>query len=298
MENVTASVLAKLKNEAKKQNVTLQQLLNLFCQEEFIRRLSKSKFKDNLILKGGFLLYSLSGFTTRATIDADYLLRHHPNDETSIEGLIKEIIYQPSENFFIEFEIRKLEIINEIKEYQGIRANLIGIIGRTKTPFSLDISVGDVIVPRAVIRTLPTLLPTFEQPQVYTYSLESSVAEKLDAIITLMEATGRMKDFYDIYYLATTFDFAGVNLQEAIHKTLSNRSTPHETDSVIVIKRLTENKIVNDRWGNFCKKILKYDLEFNYVVDIIIEFVSIPYTAIMTEQKTSKNWSFKDRKYL
>ena len=76
MGNKAASVLAKLKNKAKDQGVSLQQIINLFCQEEFIRRYSQSSYKDNLILKGGFLLYSISGFTTRPTVDADYLLKN------------------------------------------------------------------------------------------------------------------------------------------------------------------------------------------------------------------------------
>ena len=80
MKNMEVSVLAKLKNKSKKENISLQQLLNLFCQEEFIRRLSVSKYNKNLILKGGFLLYTISDFTTRATIDADYLLRNHSNN--------------------------------------------------------------------------------------------------------------------------------------------------------------------------------------------------------------------------
>jgi predicted nucleotidyltransferase component of viral defense system len=204
VNNISASILAKLKNKSKKQNIPLQQLLNLFCQEEFIRRLSKSNYRNNLILKGGYLLYSISGFTTRPTVDSDYLLENYPNDIDTIENLVNEIISFPGKNDFIKFEIRKLEKISELKKYSGIRVNLTGMIGRTITPFSIDFGVGDVMKPSPVKRTLPVLLPELEQPEILTYSLESTVAEKLDAIIYLMEITGRMKDFYDIYYLATT----------------------------------------------------------------------------------------------
>ena len=81
-----------------------------------------------------------------------------------------------------------------------------------------------------------------------------------------------MKDFYDIYYLATTFDFEGRKLQ-AIYETLSNRGTPYEKDSVVVIARLTKNNQIQKRWDNFCKKILKYKLDFTDVVNIIINFL-------------------------
>ncbi|MDY0234757.1 MAG: nucleotidyl transferase AbiEii/AbiGii toxin family protein [Gudongella sp.] len=298
IKNIEASVLEKLKNKSKKENIPLQQLLNLFCQEEFIRRLSKSPHNKNLILKGGFLLYAISNFTTRATIDADYLLRNYSNDMQSIGKLIEEIIVIPSKNEFIKLEIKNMELINEIKEYHGIRANLIGSIGRTRTPFSIDFGVGDVIIPSAIERTLPVLLPEFDKPTLLTYSLESIIAEKLDSIISLMEASGRMKDFYDIYYLATTFNFEGVKLQEAIYETLANRGTSHEDDSIIIIKRLTEDKEIQKRWDNFCKKILKYELDFNNVVDIIIDFIFPPYDAMIKGNELFKKWSYQDKKYI
>lgn len=293
MANMAASILAKLKNKAKGEGIPLQQLLNLFCQEEFIRRLSESKYKENLILKGGFLLYSISGFTTRPTIDADYLLKNYSNDLDAIERLTEEIISLPSKNDFIKFKIKGLELISEIREYHGIRVNLIGIIRRTKTPFNIDFGVGDIIVPSSVERTLPVLLPEFEKPKVLTYSLESTVTEKLDAIISLMEATGRMKDFYDIYYLATNFDFDGRKLQEAIYETLSNRGTPYEKDSIAIIARLTKDVEMQKRWDNFCKKILRYELNFDHVVNTIIEFTSPPYNAMIKEDEFFKEWRSK-----
>lgn len=298
MNNISASILAKLKNKSKKQNIPLQQLLNLFCQEEFIRRLSKSNYRNNLILKGGYLLYSISGFTTRPTVDSDYLLENYPNDIDTIENLVNEIISFPGKNDFIKFEIRKLEKISELKKYSGIRVNLTGMIGRTITPFSIDFGVGDVIKPSPVKRTLPVLLPELEQPEILTYSLESTVAEKLDAIIYLMEITGRMKDFYDIYYLATTFDFIGRDLQEAIQITLTNRNRDFRNDSVVVIHRLVNNSAIQRRWGNFCKKILKYNLDFNCVVNLIIDFTLPPYESIMKDEKFFKTWNSKKKQYI
>jgi predicted nucleotidyltransferase component of viral defense system len=241
MADKAASVLARLKNESKRQGIQLHQLLNLFYQEEFIRRLSRSRYRNKLILKGGFLLYALSEFTIRPTVDADYQLNNYANSADAIEALVRELISLPGQHGYMKFEIRSSEIISEIKDYHGVRVNLIGYMGKTRTPFRIDFGVGDVIVPSAVERILPVILPGFEKPRILTYSLESTVAEKLDAIIVLMEATGRMKDFYDIYYLATTFDFDGRMLQEAIYETLSNRGTPYEKDSVAIISRLAED---------------------------------------------------------
>lgn len=113
-----------------------------------------------------------------------------------------------------------------------------------------------------------------------------------------MEATGRMKDFYDIYYLATTFGFDGRKLQEAIYETLTNRSRSYEKDSVVVIARLTEEAEIQKRWKNFCKNILKYELDFNVVVNTIIDFAAPPYESIIQHDEFFKSWSYKDKKYI
>lgn len=91
---------------------------------------------------------------------------------------------------------------------------------------------------------------------------------------------------------------SGRKLQEAIYETLSNRRTPYEKDSVAVISRLTKDDEILKRWDNFCNKILKYKLDFTYVVNIIIDFLQPPYDAMIKEDEFFKNWSYKDRKYI
>ena len=100
-----------------------------------------------------------------------------------------------------------------------------------RVPFSVDIGVGDIIVPGTTACTMQTQLDGFDAPEILTYSLESTVAEKLDAILQRFELTSRMKDFYDIYYLSRTFDFEGEKLKTALQKTLQNRGTPFGEDS-------------------------------------------------------------------
>ena len=297
MANTDASVLARLKNKSKETGIPLQQLLNLFCQEEFMRRLSVSVLKDKVILKGGYLLYSISGFAARPTVDADYLLKDYPNDMDAVEKLVKQIISSPYKNDFIQFGIRKLETISEIRKYHGVRVYLTGFIESVKIPFSIDFGVGDVVIPSPIERVLPVILPEFEKPNIMTYSLESTVAEKLDAIISLMEATSRMKDFFDIYYLATTFDFDGRKLQEAIYETVTNRGTPYEEDSVTVISRLADDSIILRRWENFCRRVLQYKLDFTNVVKLIIDFLQPPYEAMILEEELFKNWNHVKKEY-
>ncbi len=224
MADIAASVLTRLKNKAKETGRSYQLCLQLFCQEEFLRRLEKSKYAENFVLKGGLFIYSLTGFDSRVTVDVDFLLRQMPNTQEQLQAVLEEIIATPSENDFITFEIKDVAPIAVAKKYTGIGASLVAHIKNTRTPFRIDFGVGDVIVPKQEKRKIPTQLDNFTSPTVNTYSLETTIAEKLAAILDLMEFSSRMKDYYDIYYLANKFDFDGATLTKALKKTFENRN--------------------------------------------------------------------------
>lgn len=116
-------------------------------------------------------------------------------------------------------------------------------------------------------------------------------------IICFMEATGRMKDFYDIYYLATSFEFEGREIQEAIYETFLKREASYERDSVKVINRLSTNDAILRRWDVFCKKVLKYELDLNKVVSLIISFIDPPFQSMIMEEVFHKNWNSSQRCY-
>lgn len=223
MADIATSVLAQLKNKAAESGRSYQLCLQLFCQEEFLRRLEKSKYAENLVLKGGLFIYSLTDFDSRVTVDVDFLLRRIPNTPEQLKAILEEIIATDTGNDFITFEIKNVAPIAVAKKYAGIGASLVAKIKNTKTPFSIDFGVGDVIVPKQKKRKIPTQLDDFNAPMVSTYSLETTIAEKLDAILSLMEFSSRMKDYYDLYYLANKFDFDGATLTKALNKTFKNR---------------------------------------------------------------------------
>ena len=229
--DVAKSVLQKLKNKAEKTGVSFQLLLQLFCQEEFLRRLSYSKYQDNLILKGGLFLYLITNFESRPTMDIDFLMKDLSNENEKIAKMIEDITIVNSENEYIYFKVKSVHSITEQKEYHGARIKIIGMIINTRTPFDIDIGVGDVIVPKPSKRKLETQLEDFNKPEVLTYSLESTISEKWDAILDRMEFNSRMKDFYDIYYLANNFDFEGRKLQEAIVETMNNRARRYDKNT-------------------------------------------------------------------
>ncbi len=225
MTDIAVSVLARLKNKAAESGRSYQLCLQLFCQEEFLRRLERSKYAENLVLKGGLFIYSITDFDSRVTVDVDFLLRKVPNTPEQLKTVLEEIIGTPTGNDFITFEIKAIAPIAATKKYAGIDASLVARIKNTKTPFSTDFGVGEVIVPKQEKRKIPTQLEDFTAPTVNTYSLETTIAEKLDAILSLMEFSSRMKDYYDIYYLANKFNFDGATLTEALRKTFYGSNT-------------------------------------------------------------------------
>lgn len=292
MADVAASILAKLKNKAKAVGVSYQQCLQLFMQEEFLRKLSKSGYGNALILKGGLLIYTLTNFEGRATIDVDFLLCGVSNSLEEVKALILKILATPTGNDYIEMTAKGFEEISPQRKYHGISTQIIGKVKNVQVPFNVDIGVGDVIVPRTEQRTIHTQLPDFEAPVIMTYSLESTIAEKFDAILQRFELTGRMKDFYDIYYLARTFDFDGAKLQTAISRTLEQRGTPYEKDSFKRILILAEDVDMQKRWKFFLKTIRDDSLEFTAVIEEIQTFLEPVFDAIVNEDEWQKQWNF------
>ncbi len=106
MADIAASVFARLKNKAKESGRSYQLCMQLFCQEEFLRRLEKSKYAENLVLKGGLFIYSLTDFDSRVTVDVDFLPRQMPNTPVQLKTVLAEIIATPTGNDFITFEIK------------------------------------------------------------------------------------------------------------------------------------------------------------------------------------------------
>ncbi|MEL7656501.1 MAG: nucleotidyl transferase AbiEii/AbiGii toxin family protein [Bacillota bacterium] len=290
MADIAASVLAKLKNKAKASGISYQQCLQLFMQEEFLRKLSKSNYTSNLILKGGLFIYALTNFESRATIDVDFLLRHQANGIEEVKKMIEEILAVSTGNDFIEMTAKGFEEISPQRKYKGISTQVMGKIKNVRIPFNVDIGVGDVIVPKAEIRKINTQLPDFEVPEIYTYSLESTIAEKFDAILQRYELTGRMKDFYDIYYLARTFGFDGVKLQTAIFETLQNRGTPYEKNSFERVVELADDPDMQIKWRYFLKNIKNEFLDFAVVIKEIQIFLEPVFDAIVSEIEWQKKW--------
>ena len=298
MADIAASVLTRLKNKAKETGRSYQLCLQLFCQEEFLRRLEKSKYAENFVLKGGLFIYSLTGFDSRVTVDVDFLLRQMANTPEQLRVVLEEIIAAPTENGFVTFEITDVAPIAIAKKYAGIGASLVAHIKNTRTPFSIDFGVGDVIVPKQEKRKIPTQLDDFASPTVNTYSLETTIAEKLDAILDLMEFSSRMKDYYDIYYLANKFDFDGGTLTKAFKKTFENRGHAFTIEQFEQVMGFAENDAMQKKWKAFTRKIDTKTDDYSIVLKTIRAFLTKPFTAEIDNIGFSGRWSANQNEWI
>lgn len=298
MADIAASVLARLKNKAAESGRSYQLCLQLFCQEEFLRRLEKSKYAENLVLKGGLFLYSLTDFDSRVTVDVDFLLRQVPNTPEQLKSILEDIIAVPTGNDFVTFEIKDVAPIAVAKKYAGIGASIVSRIKNTRTPFSIDFGVGDVIVPKQEKRQIPTQLPEFESPTVNTYSVETTVAEKLDAILSLMEFSSRMKDYYDIYYIANKFDFNGGVLTEALKKTFSNREHSFSPEQFKQVMSFADDSAMQKKWKAFIRKINTKTDDYSTVLKIIKTFLTKPFTAAVKDKEFTEKWSASKNEWI
>ena len=298
MADIAASVLARLKNKAAESCRSYQLCLQLFWQEEFLRRLEKSKYAENLVLKGGLFLYSLTDFDSRVTVDVDFLLRQVPNTPEQLKSILEDIIAVPTGNDFVTFEIKDVAPIAVAKKYAGIGASIVSRIKNTRTPFSIDFGVGDVIVPKQEKRQIPTQLPEFESPTVNTYSVETTVAEKLDAILSLMEFSSRMKDYYDIYYIANKFDFNGGVLTEALKKTFSNREHSFSPEQFKQVMSFADDAAMQKKWKAFVRKINTKTDDYSTVLKTIQNFLEQPFIAAAENKTFTECWSAANSKWI
>lgn len=298
MPDIAASVLTRLKNKVKESGRSYQLCLQLFCQEEFLRRLEKSKYAENLVLKGGLFLYSLTDFDSRVTVDVDFLLQRIPNTPEKLKGILEEIITVQTGNDFVTFEIKDITPIAVTKKYAGIGASMVAYIKNTRTPFGIDFGVGDIIVPKQEKRKIPTQLDDFIAPTINTYSIETTVAEKIDAILSLMEFSSRMKDYYDIYYLANKFDFDGTILSEALKKTFTNRAHSFTAAQFEQVMNFDDDAAMQKKWKAFIRKIDTKTDNYSTVLKTIQAFLTKPFTAAVEDRVFTGSWIAQNNEWI
>ncbi|MBN1495391.1 MAG: nucleotidyl transferase AbiEii/AbiGii toxin family protein, partial [Spirochaetes bacterium] len=223
--DMAASVRQRLLNRARSERRPFNELLQYYAMERFLYRLSQSVHVDRFILKGALMLRVWRSPELRPTMDIDMLGRTS-NEEADIIAQIQDILAVDVETDGLAFYPASIqaERIAEDAEYNGIRIRFMGALGSARINMQIDIGFGDVVYPEPEMSDLPTMLNS-TTPRLLCYSRESSIAEKLEAIVKLGVLNSRMKDFYDIWLLSRQFDFDGAKLTEAIRLTFKQRGT-------------------------------------------------------------------------
>jgi len=231
--NLPASVAARLLNRARQTGEDHQTLLEGFCFERFLYRLGESSVRSRFVLKGAMLLRLWSDQPYRATRDLD-LLRRGDGSFDAIRDDIRTICARRVEPDAVVFDADavRIEAIRAEDEYAGARTTLRARCGTARLTLQIDMGVGDSVWPEPRPCAYPVLLE-FPAPEVLAYPREAVVAEKFEAMVVLGDRNSRIKDFFDLHYLADRFEFDRATLTESVRRTFARRRTPIPADEPI-----------------------------------------------------------------
>lgn len=254
-QNIAASVRARLLNMARTSGRDFDALLLQYMQERFLYRLSISPYRRHLILKGALLFLTYEMSLLRPTKDIDFLGSSTPNELNEVRNLIVAIAcIELDDGVKFNHESIIVDRITEDADYQGVRVKLKARLTAAKKVLQLDIGFGDVVVAGPVEIEFPTLLDDQPVPNLLVYSRESAIAEKFEALVSLNILTSRMKDVYDILFLAERGIFSLLTLREAIMATFARRSTQLEDRHVLFSTDFSANSDKEIQWNAFLRR--------------------------------------------
>ena len=259
----------RLRNVANKNNADARVLLRQFMMERFLERLSKSKYRDNFIIKGGTLVTAMMGVSLRSTMDVDTTIRGFDLNSEEAQRIVNEIMsIDLDDNASIK--IKSVEDIMDEMDYSGIRLHIDSYYDRIYAPIKIDISTGDVITPGAVEYEYKQILDD-ETIKLWSYNLETVLAEKIQTILNRGVLNTRMRDFYDIHMLLGIYeDDIDVDvLKDAYRATAEKRQTNTILNSSQrILQDVGDSPEVLTHWERYRKKY-KYaeNISFEEVVE-------------------------------
>ena len=300
-KNIAASIRQKLLNTSREEKIEFQLILTRFALERFLYRLAQSEYSTDFVLKGAMLFQIWQKSFHRPTRDLDLLSFGEPDIEY-FSKVFTEICDVDSFDDGVVFDSSTINIepIKEKDEYKGLRVTLYAKLDSARIPIQIDIGFGDSIVPTPVKIDFPTLLE-LPSPTLRAYSRETVIAEKFHAMVCKGIANSRMKDFYDLYLLATTHSFQAGTLREAISATFQRRATeiPQEVPLAFTEEYVTDRtKVV--QWKAFLRKSKLADsqeLPFAKVVGVISKQI-IPLILMRKEVDNKASWDSSNEKWI
>ena len=257
-------IKGRIKSVAKQNNADARTLMRIYMMERFLERLAQSEYRDNFIIKGGILVTAMIGVAHRSTMDIDTSMKNlnlSAEDALRVVNQVKDIDLDDG----VSFEVNVVSNIMDEMEYPGIRVTMNANVGRLITPLKIDISTGDVITPRAIEFNYDLLLED-RSISLWSYNLETILAEKLQTVLARGILNTRMRDFYDIRMLLDTYEDK-VNkavLKDAFAATCKKRGTDNlQEQADEIIKIIEADEQLQVLWRAYQKKY-SYAAEIDY----------------------------------
>jgi predicted nucleotidyltransferase component of viral defense system len=291
--NIAASVKQKLLNFSKAGNRDFNQVLYRYAFERFLYRLSISQYADRLILKGAMLFHVWGKADVRPTKDMDFLgynLGSADGLRTAVENIIATGVL--ADGILFDRNTIEIEDIREQNNYKGLRVTFISSLGRARILLQLDVGFGNAVEPEPEIVSYPSMLG-FPSPMIRAYVRESSIAEKLHAILQHGILNSRIKDYFDIWYMSANFKFAGNRLFAAIKSTLEHEKTSlPENVPEGLSNGFSSNPQSSGLWKAFIRKnkLSGAPVELFETVSCIREFLMPVLNALLKEKMFDKEW--------
>ena len=257
-------IKGRIKSVAKQNNADARTLMRIYMMERFLERLAQSEYRDNFIIKGGILVTAMIGVAHRSTMDIDTSMKNlnlSAEDALRVVNQVKDIDLDDG----VSFDVKDVSNIMDEMEYPGIRVTMNANVGRLITPLKIDISTGDMITPRAIEFNYDLLLED-RSISLWSYNLETILAEKLQTVLARGILNTRMRDFYDIRMLLDTYEDK-VNkavLKDAFAATCKKRGTDHlQEQAEEIIKIIEADEQLQVLWRAYQKKY-SYAAEIDY----------------------------------
>jgi hypothetical protein len=291
--NVAASVRQRLLNHARTEGRPFNEVLQYFALERFLYRLGRSPYGHEFVLKGALMFTVWQSPFSRPTRDIDLLGRLGNSVEhvvSAIQAICQESV--PGDGLRFDAESVLGERIIEAANYAGVRVRFTAHLGTARVPMQIDVGFGDPLVPGPSLVRLPTVLD-FPPPELQGYSRESTIAEKLQIMVYLGEVNSRMKDFYDIWLLATHFDFDGSILSQAIRKTFRWRQTAIPTAPVAFSDAFAQDHEKQAQWVAFIRRLRLEDAPatLHEAIQVTAAFLQPVIRALLEGQHFDRHWS-------
>lgn len=271
------SLKSRVHNKAKELNLPPQLILQNYMLGRFLARLVQSRYRKNFVLKGGFLIGSLVGIGSRTTMDIDGTIQDFPVQLETVKSMISDILAVKA-NDNVSFEMTNVQEIRKSDIYKGFRISLKATFETLWTPLTVDLTTGDEVYPHAIEVVLTQLLEE-DQITIWSYPIETILAEKMQTILSRGDQNTRPRDFYDMFILWHHFrDRISIeHLRTSFEKTAKHRNTEGLLNMAdVVLDSIESSTAMGMQWEKY-RKTFSYAscLEFKETLTAIQSILAL-----------------------